>query len=1326
MKKINELTKEDKGLIMERRSSLRKPIHHDAMLKLDNGGVWPCIIADYCAGGLLLKYTPEVCEALAIYTKAVEGRTLKVAFYGQQHKEYELESTPAHVMEQASGLRFIGRYNDAIASLTEFNAQRQHNAVPQGKVKQIIRECTDCIQDYTQPLMEDFYPAVIKDVKAAAVGASSDQLSNSIMEAANKITREQASMLKNFMVSIQDPKSVENKETDFKKDALDDLSLIDKEAFEDWLISRVLITKAETNYRALLLPLKIRLDAIGVGDKRYHQSPLGPSLLVGAFQSSLARLAIGGVVERLVFRNFEQQVITHLEPLYTTLNDILIRHKILPDLDISKIFPRETNTPRDEKNSSKKSDVKHKQAASTAESDADVNITDSNSGQLSQRDEPVFSYGAEPAFNQSRVSESFQSAESQSIVSALPPFSSMQGSEKGFKQNHDMAEKAFENVLGLVRSLRISQNASNAELGITPPAETYSESELKQGLSELQASSAESEVLPEDRSSLLERVQLSIVSSSPQNDRQEKGIDEGQQVAIDVVDRFFASMQKNPRLSQEAKQHLLKLEVPVLKVLLKDEYFFDDRNSSVRAVMNRIAQLGATGVRMSPSNRKKVDGLVNKVVQEFEHDIAVFDHVLKEMDALVEHQNKLYMKNVARVAAAAEGVYKVEQAKIEVSKALNECLKQRDVPPAVVTLIDNGWQDLLQLIYIKQGEGSEEWIEALAVLESLISFGNDPASPLDIKTILPKIQAGLKLVSGNDEPPIVIRDALKSLITTGPTGDQKCVKAKLLNVPEMDSDIVRRNTKTSKELKHWILRAKSFQPGVWVQFKRKDSRVHYMRLVWVAKGYSKFVFVNHQGMKVVELGLFKLANYLKTKQVIPDSSYELPIVNQGLDDMVKGVYDKLAYESSHDSVTGLVNKREFCRQVRAVMKTGARTSACHLLYVHLDYSKAGAIPSKLTTSVSDVLSVNKEKTSVIGRIDAGDFALFIVTDNQEQQFLCFNETLSQLCQENAELSFQLSESSAHLGFNNPELMIDHAMVSMREKLEKSAPLQILGDGERLPLVSEVEQEGEPLISDTIESIAEPSKETLSEGELDTSPSELELEIYAQKIISISDNSIYGDQYDLVCSVVGSGTSYEPEDETDIYLLDRWWIQQLMLKKEHQEPAWESIQIVHLKLSAYAFKDDSFKDWLLELVENGQLNAEHVWFDVYDSSKIENIHAAADMMRHLMVKGFHFCLDHFGTNRSPFSQLKALPVDMIKIDESFMASLNEAETDESAADSITEVAHYLGKEVIAGLVDSAICFQRMKKLGLDYIQGSTVSEYSHLDVVVAPFDQLESR
>jgi len=1306
------------------------------MLRLDGGASWPCIIADYCSEGMFIKYAQSVSIALDSYFKASEERGFVIIFTGQQGEQYELASKPAHVMESAAGIRFVGRNHRAIQSLNEFNAERHQCVVPEGEVRQIIRECIDCIQEYTQPLMSDFFPGVVQEIKTSAVSASSDQLANTIMESANKISREQNSMLQVFMTAIQDPKMALEKTTSSKIDTLDDLSLIGKNEFEDWLTSRVLITKTETSFRSLLLPLKIRLDAIGVGDKRYHQSPFGPALLVSAFQSSLSRLAMGSAVERLVFRCFEKQVVEHLEPLYEKLNKLLVKHNVLPDLDISKVQPLKSNSVLSDKERADKESVVKEEATKTP-------VQETMSSKVSVPEEsapgnngPIFSYGAPPS-NQYVSSgrdtlqhpPSLLSAEAQSIRSALPPFSSSKDAEAGFQQNHQAAEQAFQNVLGLVRSLRTNQNASDAAQGIVAPIQTYSESELSQGLSELQVSSAETEQSTEDRSSLLERVQSSLVASNSKAENAEgKGIHENQQVAIDVVDRFFASMQKNPRLSDEAKQHLLKLEVPVLKVLIKDERFFDDRNSSVRAVMNRIAQLGASGSRMSPSIRKKVDNLVKTVVKEFEHDTEVFDRVLKEMDVLVERQNQLYVKNVERVAAAAEGVHKVEEAKMAVAKALNQRLKHHTVPPAVLTLIENGWQDLLQLIHIKQGEGSLQWQDALSVIDALIAFGDEPNRPFDMKLVLPKIQAGLKLVSGNEEPSALIRDALKILMKSGPSGTQTCIQAKVKDIPETDNDLVRRNTKTSQKLKHWILRAKSFQPGIWVQFTREDNNSYYMRLVWVAKGYSKFVFVNHQGMKVVELGLFKLASYLKNKQVVPDASYEVPIVNQSLDDMVKGVYEKLAYDSSHDSDTGLANKREFCRQVREVMKDGSRTSACHLFYVRFDFltgTENSELPAKFSVSVSKILSEAQGKTSVIGRIDVGVFVLFSVLDEQELKGHHFDEQFTRLCQETLGLQYVIGESRAHLGFHNPELMIDHAYKSVNDKISKEKRSQVESP---LPRLENEEQENEVDDLDKIpvlDQVYIDETSTQESAGLEGSEGSPNLGIYFQKIIPVSESAIYGDQHELVCSVVDSGVSYEPESEEEICLLDRWWIQQLMFKKAHHEPVWDEIQTVHIKLSAYAFKDDSFKDWLLTLVDEQRLDAEHVWFDLYDCSEIENIHAAADMMKHLSVKGFHFCLDNFGTSRSPFALLKALPVDMIKIDESFMQSMNEEDADEAAADSIAEVAHYLGKEVTACSVDTAICFQRMKQLGIDYVQGTTVSEYKHLDVVIAPMGMMEN-
>src|SRR5690606_8944883 len=151
-------------------------------------------------------------------------------------------------------------------------------------------------------------------------------------------------------------------------------------------------------------------------------------------------------------------------------------------------------------------------------------------------------------------------------------------------------------------------------------------------------------------------------------------------------------------------------------------------------------------------------------------DTSVFDETLAELDQLLKKQNLVYVKNVERVAAAAEGAFKVEEAAVAVTEAINQRIASKFVPSAVVTLVNEGWKDYLQLTYIKHGGESLHWEEALSVLDRLIAYGDDPRFPIDIKVLLPKIQEGLKLVSGTNEASLKVREALKDFILNAPKG----------------------------------------------------------------------------------------------------------------------------------------------------------------------------------------------------------------------------------------------------------------------------------------------------------------------------------------------------------------------------------------------------------------------------------------------------------------------------------------------------------------------------------------------------------------------------
>lgn len=1331
----------------ERRSSIRRPIHHEAILHLGDTHHVPCVIADYCADGMFLKFDRSYDDFL----KALEKEDqLDLSFKDARGHEYHIASCLAHAMSGALGIRFTERHLQAVQALVVMN--RVERKAPAENAKKIIEECIELIQSKTLPLMSDLWPQLIEEVRHASVNASSDQKANALMAAAEKLDRSQRELQASFSLGIQDPLSTYQQHLETAAKMNDSLTLVDKNEFEDWLISRVLITKVETQFRSELLPLKVRLDAVGIGDKNHHQSAFGPALLVSAFHSAIVPMAFDISMEKTAFRVFEKHVMMSLDGLYEGLNGILIKHNILPDLDLAKAVKSKAPSPPVRNKPTPKTNTENETSPDSASDARSASVAGAGLAQGAR-------HGGEVP--RSRSSSFISSlgrpgiADAQSAAFTAPPFQSVSappgaGSETSsaiadgnasrghsFQQNQAKATEALQNVVGLMRSLREKSAEQSAGTEMTPDSSVahYSEGELEDGLSVLQGASDAGEI--EGRESLMTRVEDNLRQQG-----EDKAIDENQKVAIDVVDRFFYSMRNNPRISSEAKQHLLKLEVPVLKVLLKDERFFDDHNSSVRAVMNRIAQLGAKGATLSPSSRRRVSELVEQIVDQFEQDTQVFDVVLAELDQLIERQNKLYVKNVERVAAAADGVHKVDEAKAAVAQALNNRLSDRKVPSAVSVLIENGWKDLLNLTHIKYGEDSEQWHTYLSVLDRLIAYGENPEIPVETKKILPVIQEGLKQVSGTNEASGTVRESLKDLIQNAPRGSHSMTEATLQEVPETEDEVVQRNLHKSQALKPWVVRAKSIEAGTWMRLEREHDEPQYIRLVWIAKGYSKFVCVNHQGMKVIELGLLKFASYLRDQRITLEFDYEVPIVNQSLDNMVAEVYDKLAYESNHDEGSGLIKRSEFCRQVRALMKTGKRTAECNLIYLRF-YDGLKDSAAQLSDSFAKGVAAEVSPLiggGILGRVNGSDFVAFIVDGDTDFLGLRCQDALDTLCEaEEDKLTVLIGESKAHMGFYNPESMIRHALALIEDDFEtvKAGGASMLDEAastEQAEVLHamDAEPEDEPTQSaDQVQADGDLQTEGPKAPRVYIEESEnilpdvhdfnaLELELRTQKVDCLNTAGadvesgeagkarLLADHINLLCFVKGAEEAYEVSDYSEAQKMDEWWLEKLLSLTAQSNPVFEDYSFVRVQLSAYALNDQQLVERLVSLGQQGQLQAEKICFDIYDCSVIEDVHTSLDYMKQLKSEGFKFCLDHFGSERSPFAFLKALPFDMIKIDESFMNALNKSEEDDVAADSIIEIAHYLGKKVLANAVDSAICLQKMKHLKVDYVQGATVS------------------
>ena len=80
------------------------------------------------------------------------------------------------------------------------------------------------------------------------------------------------------------------------------------------------------------------------------------------------------------------------------------------------------------------------------------------------------------------------------------------------------------------------------------------------------------------------------------------------------------------------------------------------------------------------------------------------------------------------------------------------------------------------------------------------------------------------------------------------------------------------------------------------------------------------------------------------------------------------------------------------------------------------------------------------------------------------------------------------------------------------------------------------------------------------------------------------------------------------------------------------------------------------------------------------------------------------MDDFGSGMSSFAYLKHLPVDVLKIDGTFVKDIAEDSIDLAMVEAINKVGHAMGMQTIAEFVESEEILIRLQALGVDYAQG----------------------
>ena len=146
----------------------------------------------------------------------------------------------------------------------------------------------------------------------------------------------------------------------------------------------------------------------------------------------------------------------------------------------------------------------------------------------------------------------------------------------------------------------------------------------------------------------------------------------------------------------------------------------------------------------------------------------------------------------------------------------------------------------------------------------------------------------------------------------------------------------------------------------------------------------------------------------------------------------------------------------------------------------------------------------------------------------------------------------------------------------------------------------------------------------------------------------------------------------------------------------------------VNISSRQFKEQNLVEIATQVLQETGLKANYLELEITESLIIDNIQQVINTMNQLHDMGISLSLDDFGTGYSSLNHLKRLPIDLLKIDQSFVRELTVGSDDAAIVKAIISLAHNLQLSVIAEGVETEAQLEYLRRNGCDQIQGYYIS------------------
>ncbi|MBT2970849.1 MAG: EAL domain-containing protein [Candidatus Thiodiazotropha sp. (ex Ctena orbiculata)] len=446
---------------------------------------------------------------------------------------------------------------------------------------------------------------------------------------------------------------------------------------------------------------------------------------------------------------------------------------------------------------------------------------------------------------------------------------------------------------------------------------------------------------------------------------------------------------------------------------------------------------------------------------------------------------------------------------------------------------------------------------------------------------------------------------------------------------------------------------------------------------------------------------------------------ETVILSVGLDITDREVAEeRLAWLAKHDPLTELYNRRNFQTEFDKIVTFAERYHHdTALLFFDLDQFKyindasGHQAGDALLQIVARKLREVTRSTDLLARLGGDEFAIVIPETGIQGATQFADKLLSELKQITIPLRGHSHRISASIGIvTYPK----HGITS--EELLSNADLAMYQ-------AKESGRDQWHIFSSREQVREEMSNRVTWKDKIEQALAENRFVLHYQPIMEIANGEIT--HYEVLIRMVESdGTLAMPgkfipvaERTGLIHQINRYVlatsIQQLASMNQEAQNITLSIN-----LSGRVVEDPELLSQLTRLLNSSGINPERLVFELTETAALADVNAAVDLMSELQALGCHFALDDFGVGFSSFYYLRELPLDIVKIDGSFIKNLTTNTKDQVFVKALTQMANALGKVTVAEFVEDEPTLKLLKEIGVAYAQGYHIGRPSPEIPVVA--------